>query len=101
MQQFSRPTEIEKVFASWMTGKLSKIIQKSKYGTGEEARCNQEKLWQQFHKFVSSKEYKDEWEKFLKQAVSKVDINPLLYQHVADEAFANLLKKEYGEGRIL
>ena len=82
MQQFSRPTEIEKVFASWMTGKLSKIIQKSKYGTGEEARCNQEKLWQQFHKFVSSKEYKDEWEKFLKQAVSKVDINPLLYQHV-------------------
>ena len=98
MQQFSRPTEIEKVFASWMTGKLSKIIQKSKYGTGEAACCNQEKLWQQFHKFVSSKEYKDEWEKFLKQAVSKVDINPLLYQHVADEAFANLLKKEYGEG---
>ena len=64
MQQFSRPMETEKVFASWLTGKLSKIIQKLKYRTGEEARCNQEKLWQQFHKFVSSKEYKDEWEKF-------------------------------------
>ena len=36
--------------------------------------------------------------KILKQAINKVDINPLLYQHAADEAFANLLKKEYGEG---
>ena len=50
-----------------------------------EARCNQEKLWQQFHKFVSSEEYKNEWEKLFKQAVTEVDINPLLYQHIADD----------------
>ena len=90
MQQFSRPTETEKALASWITDRLRKIIQKSKYGTGEE-------LWQQFHKFVSSEEYKNKWEKFLKQAVTEVDINPLLYQHIADETFANLLKREYGE----
>ena len=98
MQQFSRPTEIEKSLASWMTDRLRKIIQKSKCGTGDEARCNQEKLWQQFHKFVSAKEYKNKWEFFLKEAVAEVDINPLLYQHIADEALANLLKREYGEG---
>ena len=98
MQQFSRPTEIEKTLASWMTDHLQKIIEASKRGAGEATGCNQEKLWQKFHKFVSSKECKVKWEYFLQQA--ELNTNPLLYQHVADKVFANLLKREYRENYI-
>ena len=38
------------------------------------------------------------WECFLQQA--ELNTNPLLYQHVADEVFANLLKREYRENYI-
>ena len=41
MQQFSRPTEIEKTLASWMTDHSQKIIEESKRGAGEATGCTE------------------------------------------------------------
>ena len=55
---------------------------------------NKEKLWISYHELTSSKLFVTKWEAFLAGVGGKVP--PLLYQHITDELFEDIIKKSFG-----
>ena len=55
---------------------------------------NKEKLWINYHELTASKLFVTKWEAFLVECSVKVP--PLLYQHITDELFEDIIKKSFG-----
>ena len=75
-------------FAEWLVTALQEIFEESKPAE----KIKQEKLWSNFHKFRSSKEFTASWEKYLSQI--HIDPEPMYYQHVTEEVFEVLIEKQ-------
>ena len=52
---------------------------------------NKEKMWISYHELTASKLFATEWEVFLVKCSEKVP--PLLYQHITNELFEDVIKK--------
>ena len=54
---------------------------------------NKEKMWISYHELTASKLFVTEWEVFLVKCSEKVP--PLLYQHITDELFEDVIRKMF------
>ena len=88
IQYFSQPTEIHEKFSSWLLSQLDVIAETAKHS------MNKEKLWISYHELTASKLFVTRWEVFLVKCSEKVP--PLLYQHITDELFEDIIKKSLG-----
>ena len=90
MQYFNLPNQIHYGFSAWLFSQLNAVVEAAK---GKEQQCiiNKEKLWITYHELTSSKLFMTKWEMFLANVNEMVP--PLLYQHITDELFEDVIKK--------
>jgi len=87
---FSEPNELHQEFSSWLIASLTAVVESAK---GLQ-HINKEKLWIQFHELTSSQDFISKWEGFANNL--SVTVPPLLYQHITDEIFKDIIKKSFG-----
>ena len=88
-KQFGQPSAAACVtFSSWLVGVLEEVVNNSVKRNGV---INAEQLWSRYHELTISEAFKNGWEEFLD--LSKVDKEPLFYQHVTDEVFEKLIQR--------
>lgn len=88
IQYFSQPTKVHEDFSSWLLSRLGVIDETAKHS------MNKEKLWISYHELTASKLFVTKWEAFLVDCSGKVP--PLLYQHITDELFEDIIKISFG-----
>ena len=88
IQYFSQPTKVHENFSSWLLSCLGVIAETAKHS------MNKEKLWISYHELTASELFVTKWEAFLVDCSGKVP--PLLYQHITDELFEDIIKKSFG-----
>ena len=71
----------------WLLAQLDVIVEPAKHS------MNKEKMWISYHELTASKLFVTKWEVFLVKCSEKVP--PLLYQHITDELFEDVIKKTF------
>ena len=87
IRYFGQPTKVHESFSSWLLSRLAVIAETAKRS------MNKEKLWISYHELTTSKLFITKWEAFLADVSGKV--LPLLYQHITDKLFEDIIKKNF------
>ena len=89
IQYFSVPNPVHHSFSAWLFSQLNAVVEAAK--TKGQQQINKEKLWIGYHELTSSKLFVTKWEVFLANVSGMVP--PLLYQHITDKLFEDIIKK--------
>ena len=81
-------------FSKWLVSSLKSSFRVS----GRARRLRSEKMWEQYHQLRISKQFKEEWEKFMTESVGQ-HAKPTLYQYVSHRVFKKLLEVELEVGQ--
>ena len=90
MKQFAQTSadNAPVTFSSWLVNILEEVVKKLIKHSGV---INPEQLWSRYHELTISEVFKNGWEEFLEY--SKVDKEPMFYQHITDEVFEKLIQQ--------
>ena len=90
MKQFAAQTsadDVPVIFSFWLVNILEELVKRLMKRSGV---INREQLWSRYHEFTISEVFKKGWEEFWEY--SKIDKEPMFYQHITDEVFEKLIQ---------